>query len=104
MAALRFIAMLLMLAAVISFGADATRAYTSATHSIWTPLATNWQALFPSSFEAARTRVTKSAHPLVWTWGLAPVLQPPAWVVFGSLGALFGYIGRHRRRVRLFVN
>ncbi len=104
MAAMRFISFLFFLAAAIVLATDATRSRTAPPQPFWVPLQKHWQDLSPKTLEAAKRSVEKSAHPAVWSVGLAPLLRPPGWAVFGMVGLLLGYLGRHRRRVKIFVN
>lgn len=104
MAALRFLCFLFFLAAAIVLATDVTRARMSPTQPFWVPLQRHWQDLSPKTLEAAKRSVEKSSHPAVWSVGLGPLLRPPGWLVFGGIGALLGYLGRYRRRIRIFIN
>jgi hypothetical protein len=68
-----------------------------------TPVLAHWQSVAPTSLDATRSFVTKRLRPWVWDAGSAP-LRLPSFVFFAALGALLGYLGRHRRRVEIFVN
>ena len=64
----------------------------------------HWSKLAPVTLTAARGAVQRNTHPLVWDWGLAPLLRLPAWGLFGLFGLLFAYAGRRRRRINVFAN
>lgn len=104
MAVLRFLAGLLLLAAVIAFIDDATPWISSFGPFAVTPLGTHWQEIAPNSLEAARQAVGGSAVAFVWDGVIAPLLRIPTFALFGFLGALFGWLGRHRKRVNVFAN
>ena len=100
---LRFLSLLCLLVAAVTFATDLTRLQTGTTTTIFTPAARHWQMLSPNSLAAARKNVS-SVHPILWDSGIAPVLRLPAWMLFGALGIAAGYAGRHRRRVKIFTN
>ena len=104
MAAMRFISFLFFLAAAIVLATDVTRTRIAPPQPFWVPMQKHWEALSPKTLEAAKRGVEKSAHPALWSVGLAQLLRPPGWAVFGVIGLVFGYLGRHRRRVKIFVN
>ena len=104
MAALRFIAGLLMLIAVIAFITDLTRPLSGAGPFVPTTIARQWQALAPSSMQAAKAAVSKATHPLVWDPLIAAPIGLPLFVLFGGLAGLAGYAGRRRNRVNIYRN
>lgn len=103
MAALRFLSFLFLLAAVLVLATDVTRARTEPGQRFWVPLRDHWQEVSPKSLEAARRSIERT-HPALWTVVVQPALKPPGWAVFGAAGVLLGYLGRHRRKVQIFVN
>ena len=103
MAVFRFLAAVFLLVATIALVVDATPAVYGAGGFQPTALATHWNDLGKSSFEAARSSLSEAA-PWLWDGLVAPLLDLPTFVIFGLLALLAGYIGRRRRTVRLFVN
>ena len=104
MAALvRFLAGTFLLVAVIFAVNDVTRAQTSGPSS-FASLYEGWATLSPATLKSAQTNVQRYTHPTVWTWGIAKVLQLPAWGLLGGLGLLLAYAGRRRRRVNIYAN
>jgi hypothetical protein len=100
---LRFLAGVFLLVAVIAAVNDVTR--SSAGDRVAAMSAyEHWSKLAPVTLAAARGAVQRNTHPLVWDWGLAPLLQLPAWGLFGVLGFLLAYAGRRRREVNIFAN
>ena len=68
-----------------------------------TTVVSHWQQIAPSSLAATRSFLTKRTRPWVWDVFSAP-LRLPTFAFFVGLGLVFGYLGRHRRRVEIFVN
>jgi hypothetical protein len=101
---LRLLAGVFFLVAIIAATNDVTRSL-AAGHTV-APLSTyeHWSKLAPVTLSLARNAVQRTTHPLVWDPGLATILRPPAWVLFGLVGALLAYIGRRRREVNVFAN
>jgi hypothetical protein len=101
--ALRFLAGVLLLIAVIAIVFDATRSL--AAHAlVLTSLGEHWTKIAPTALTAARNAVQRYAHPLIWELAIRRLLLLPSWVVFGALGVLAAYAGRRRRRVNVFAN
>jgi hypothetical protein len=102
-AALRILAGLLFLIAVMAAVNDVTRSL-AADRTVTVSTYEHWSTLAPKTLEAARASVEKRTHPVVWSWGIAPLLQLPAWGLFGLLGLLSAWGGRRRREVNIFAN
>lgn len=104
MAALRFLAGLFAMIAVIALVSDATPWLNGSAPFAGTPLETQWERISPNSLGAARERVSQSVSPTAWSALEAAVIGYPTWAVFGALALITGYFGRRRRRVNIFVN
>jgi len=100
---LRVLAGLLFLIAVMAAVNDVTRSL-AADRPVMVSTYEHWDKLAPVTLAAARASVEKRTHPLVWSWGLAPLLQLPAWGLFGLLGLVCAWAGRRRREVNIFAN
>jgi hypothetical protein len=68
-----------------------------------TPALTHWQQTAPTSLGAIKAFFTQRMRPWIWDAFSAP-LRLPTFVFFTCLGAIFGYLGRRRRHVNIFVN
>src|SRR5262245_4789561 len=95
---LRFLAGVFLLVATIAAVNDVTRSI-AADKTVLISTHEHWSKLAPVTLAAARGAVERRTHPLVWDWGLAPLLQLPAWGLFGLLGLVCAYAGRRRRGV-----
>lgn len=104
MAALRFVAGLFALVAVIALVADATPVIELGRTFEPRSLLDHWQAISPKSLAAAQKSIESGTLPLVWTVLETAVLGLPTFVLFGLLAALCGYLGRIRREIEIFIN
>jgi hypothetical protein len=101
--ALRFIAGVLLLVAVIAAVADGTRTM-EVQRLVVTSTGEQWGKIAPNSFRYVQNYVQRTTHPMVWETAVRPLLLLPAWALFGGVGLLLAYIGRRRRRVNVFAN
>src|SRR5262245_15263162 len=104
MAALvRFLAGFFLLIAVIFAVNDATRVF-GPTRTTAVTMHQTWSAVSPNSVNAAQGTVQRYTLPAVWSWGVLPLLQLPAWALFGLVGLVLAFLGRRRRRVNIYAN
>ena len=103
MIVLRAIAGFCLLLAAFAIAYDATRAGPDGSW-VFLTLGQHWAQMAPNGLAAARLAVQRATHPLVWDPGIRLVLSMPASLAFATLGLLFGYLGRRRRRVNVFAN
>ena len=58
-----------------------------------------WSLVDQGSLDSVEAALSADAHPLLWRWGLGPLLEAPVWFVLAVLGALAAFtIGRPRKR------
>jgi len=100
---LRFLAGVMFIVAMIAGVNDVTQSLAANRMSAVSTYE-HWSKLAPVTLAAAQGSVERSTHPLVWEWGLAPLLRLPAWALFGLFGLLLAYAGRRRRHVNVFAN
>ena len=103
MIALRFLAGVFLLVAVLAIVHDGTRTI-AANSLVTTSLLEHWSKLAPSSLAGAQGAVQRYTHPLLWDPVIRKLLQLPTWALFAGLGVLFAYAGRRRRRINVFAN
>lgn len=104
MAVLRFIAGLLLLVAVIALVADLTPWLQGGKPFASTSFVKHWTDMAPATLKAAQASVTRAAGAWAWDLFVAKPIRLPTWMLFGMLAGLFGWLGRRRRRVDVFVN
>lgn len=104
MAALRFLAALFLLIATLALVTDVTPWLQGSGPFTAAACLDHWDMISPASREAAERAFAESSTPWLWTWILSPVLSLPTFVLFGVLGVLSGYAGRHRHRINIYQN
>jgi hypothetical protein len=98
---LRFLAALFSLFTLISFAADVSRPATDGEGAI--SLQQHIHSLAPA-FLSALERSMSHAVPFLWDPALKTLLSLPATMIFLVLAIACGYLGRPRRRIRIFAN
>lgn len=101
---LRFLAALFALFALIAFAADISRPPVDGESLGATSLLQHLEMLAPSFVTTLQRSIGQGISPLLWNPILTSVLSLPAWVVFTLLAVASGFLGRPRRRVRIFAN
>jgi hypothetical protein len=101
---LRALSRPLLLLAVIALVYDGTRTLSGHSSIVVTSLGEHWATLAPTSYQNTQTLLRRRVHPAVWDRGLAPILNLPAWVVFGVVGFGLAWAGRRRRETEVFAN
>jgi hypothetical protein len=104
MTVLRFLSALFLLIAVVALAGDATAPLAGAGPFNPTSLSQHWADISPSSLQAAKTAVFRSAAPWVWDSFIAKLIGQPTFALFGVLALLCGFAGRRRRRINIYVN
>ena len=102
--ALRFIASVFMLVAIIALVADITRMQLSAPGPTFAPLAMHFREIIPGTLLAAEKAISSGAHPLVWNPLLTTLIAVPTWILFAVLSLLILYAIRERAKVNIFIN
>lgn len=102
--ALRFLAYVLLLVAVISLVADVTPALNGVSAFRATPFAEHIAELAPQSLVAAEKTVSETTHPSVWQYGVGPLISLPTFLLFGLAGSWAAYAGRRKRQIDIFAN
>lgn len=103
MMSLRILSGLFLLAAALALISEATRAQLGVPSAPFTPLLVQLAESAPPVLKAIE-RSTRSVHVLLWDPVLRSVLALPAWVSFGAIGLVLGWLGRRRRTIDVFTN
>lgn len=97
--------MLFLIVAVIALTSDLSRRPpVDRNAGAYASLYKHWSDFAPQTLAAAQKGVASNTHELVWSAGIRPVLEIPAWLSLGAIGLGFAYLGRPRRRVEIFIN
>ncbi len=99
---LRFLAALFALFTLISFAADISRPRVDGEGAI--SLLQHLHKLAPAFLAALERSVIRATDSFVWDPLLTTILSLPATMIFLLLAIMCGYLGRPRRRVRIFAN
>jgi hypothetical protein len=101
---MRFLAALFALFALIAFAADISRPVVDGQSQGAISLLQHMQTLAPSFVTAIERTIEHSTSTFVWDPVLTSILSLPAWLIFLAFAVGAGFLGRPRRRVRIFVN
>lgn len=96
---MRLLGVLLIAGAVIAAAIDGTKSI-AASKLVMTPLGLQWFEFSPDTLNAAQAGIQRNVSPWLWDPVIQNLLLLPTWLVAGLLGALFVWIGSHRRRRR----
>mgnify|MGYP006886177243 CR=1 FL=1 len=101
---LRFLAALFALFTLIAFAADVSRAPVDGSSGGAISLMQHLQTWSPAFVASLQRSATATINPLLWDPVLTSILALPATVIFLLLTIACGYLGRPRRRIRIFAN
>lgn len=102
--ALRFLAFVFLLIATIALVSDATPAIDGFGPFEPTLFVEHWRGIAPKSVASAQKAVSNATHPMVWNFGIAPIINLPTYLIFGVLGLLAAFAGRRREKLNVFTN
>lgn len=101
---LRFLAALFALCTLIAFAADITQPPVEGASAASISLMQHLETGAPAFLAALRHSLTTSIEPFVWDPVLTTLLSLPGTLIFLLLAIACGYLGRPRRRIRIFAN
>jgi len=101
---MRFLAALFALFALISFASDVSRPAVDGQGPGTMSLLQHLQSLAPTFVAALQRTIENATGTFVWDPLLTSFLSLPAWLLFLLFAVGAGFLGRPRRRVRIFVN
>ena len=92
----RILGWILIACAVLVLGMEIVQYFQTGTYRV-TVAGKLWFDLDRSSLNLTQAVLQRYVHPLVWDSGVAPLLQLPAWAVFGVPGILLAWLCRSGR-------
>lgn len=92
-ALLRLTGLLALAAGFVALVLDGVR-WLATGELAFVKLGATLSALAPNVFPFIEPAVTRNIHPLLWSHGLAPLLEAPTFTVCGLLGVILLWIGR----------
>jgi len=101
---MRFLAALFALFALISFASDISRPAVDGHGPGAMSLLQHMQTLTPTFVASLQRTIENTMGAFAWNPLLTSILSLPAWLIFLTLAVGTGFLGRPRRRVRIFVN
>ena len=104
MAVLRFLSALFFLIALVALAADATPLLSGSVNFHAASVQSRWSEIAPAVLSSAERSLAGQGLGWLWSWIVAPIIALPAFMVFSALALLFGYVGRRRRRINVFIN
>lgn len=101
---LRLIGSWFLLAALFALVYDGTKSMANPEQWVITSYYDHWNAIHPTSLEAARLATETSLHPYVWSPLLTGLMSLPGWLFLGGIGVLLFYLGRKRVNLNIYTN
>jgi len=102
--ALRILARVMLLLALIALVSDGTRTIATGNGIVVTSALQYWTELAPTMLDTVKRTLSLKIHPLAWDGLLVPLLSLPGWLVLGGLALLILYFARKRRETNIFAN
>jgi len=102
--ALRILARILLLLALIALVSDGTRTIANDSGIVITSALQYWNEAAPTMLENLKRTLSLKIHPLFWDGLLVPLLSLPAWLVLSGTALLILYLARKRRETNIFAN
>ncbi len=93
---LRFLGLVALAAAFITLVIDGTKSIAANAIKI-TPLGQYWNDVHTGSLQLFQAGIERHVSPSLWQVVIQPVLEQPAWLVLGVLGAVLILIGRKKK-------
>ena len=93
----RFVGLFLTILAMAALGFEFTQALITQDWNILT-LGELWFKIDPQSINISQAGIQRHLAPWLWEPVITSILLCPCWVIFGSLGFWFIWIGRRKLR------
>lgn len=102
--ALRFLANVFLLVAIIALVYDSTPALQGTGDFALTPFTKHWQSLSPKSLEFFQNTITNTIGQIPWTYGFGALISLPTTIFFAGIALICGYFGRRKKSINIYVN
>lgn len=100
----RILGLWILILGFMAFVYDATKTMANNGSLTITSLSGHWASIHEKSFSFLENMISSLVHPLAWDPLVQYCLLLPAWLAFGVLGSWMYWIGRHRKKVEIFLN
>ena len=101
---IRILGLWILILGFMAFVYDATKIMANNGSLTVTSLGGHWVNLHEKSFKFIENVVSSMVHPAVWDTVFQFCLLLPAWLAFGLIGSWIYWIGRHRKKIEIFIN
>lgn len=101
---LRTLGLWILILGFMAFVYDATKTMANNGTLTITSLGGHWVNLHEKSFKFLESLVSSMLHPIVWDPVFQSALLLPAWLALGFFGSWIYWIGRHRKKIEIFMN
>ncbi len=100
----RILGLWILILGFMAFVYDATKTMANNGHLTVTSLSGHWNNIHEQSFTFLQNLVSSLLHPLIWDPVFHTALLLPAWLALGAVGSWIYWIGRHRKKIDIFMN
>ena len=100
----RFLGSVLLLATVIALVADVTRWQIGEYQPLFESLADHIRTVAPATLDGMAETIGSELNPFFWDYVLQPIINMPAWLLFGVAALGLFYAAREPKRLNVFVN
>lgn len=83
---------------------DATKTMANNGAVTITSLGGHWTNIHEKSMKFSQDLISSGLHPVVWDAVIQTGLLLPAWVALGLFGSWIYWVGRHRKKIEIFLN
>lgn len=100
----RILGLWILILGFMAFVYDATKTMANNGHLTITSLSGHWANIHQKSYTFIENLVSSMLHPYVWDPVFHTCLLLPAWLALGLIGSWMYWIGRHRKKIEIFLN
>jgi len=100
----RILGLWILILGFIAFVYDATKTMANNGSLSVTSLGGHWINLHEQSFKFLENLISSMIHPIVWDPVFESALLLPAWLILALVGSWMYWIGRHRKKIEIYLN